>query len=907
MPVLPLFCVLAAAPVTAPWSARIENDLLKDLASKVTVYAAGDQPFDSAPCLSDKALNLIDGACRDSRSVRALIAAAKKSGPAKVVASATPDAEGRFTVQVPAGRLFVHVQSQRWAHDFVVEPVAGVETQLKGRNDYQRSDLEVELRELLNEWELPADFKDVWVIGQDNPQIVHLVAKDVKALLARKYQGPLLWGCSRVVSGTGAALGTTCDADKRHRVGSGPLASFEVNGRVTGPDGAPRAGVSVRLFADVVETVKSAIDGRFSADIVTTAPSVLVVAEDGELNASALAPVVHRFSEASPAQTVALRLGEKEFFRARLKTPSGALAVGASVRLQHDHNLLLDEESDAQGEFIVPRALQRAWFRVHLPHHRSLLRRVDLAKETEFTLEAAVTREVEFRWADGLLIHQPEVERDACLEVSQNPSRSGRVRLELQQESIALAPARGLESVIVSRDGVYTLPRPEKPRELPFAIDAPDGAFISWSTKTDLPEPGLQFARACFRGDCVVEAIEVKAGGAVALKPPLSTRLEITTRGYLAGAKMPRVSIYGPNIEEGKQGFFDQDGVCRVKVPPGPWLVTAKEDFRTLVSKWCNAGQRCELDLAASKKDRHVNLRGDVPAEVSFSDGSTFSFDPTRPVVDGGLELEDGWAVIENTSAVPPGVSEVTVTLAPPTTVQVHVVDPQGQPVRDAVVSWGRPSAGSWTSTNAALTDSEGRVSFENLRPGNLPLRISKAGFALTETRDTAVKNEVKLAPGYDVTCVSPALKPTSWARCLVTLGQNTTLETSTVIAPMTLTDLPGMPLKFELVVSDTQTKETWVLSTLSDPSRAREISFEPPRSGVRLVLPFEQASVLVPKLGEASCHQLGSGAFCETPPLPPGEVTISGRIPHGHEMKWKFQVPTQGARVLVPFPSVMP
>ncbi|MDP1825690.1 MAG: carboxypeptidase-like regulatory domain-containing protein [Archangium sp.] len=906
---LPVLLLLAAAPVTQPWSARIDGSLLLDPATKVTVFEARDLPVDTEPCVATKAVSLISDACTDKASTLRLIAAAKKAGPAKVLAKTTADAEGRFTVQVPPGRLFVRVEAGQYLQDFVVEPVPGVETRLKGSEPFTRRDLTRELADLLDARADAPDLREVWVVGQDNPQVLKLGKRDVDALSTGKYPGTVLWGCSKVVSVTGRVLGGTCEPQERKGRGLGLGSSlFTLDGRVTAT-GAPRAKVKVQVLGDEPLTALTDADGRFSLEVSSDALTVMVLVEDGELAATALVPVVRRFEEESPAQHVDLRLGRGELFRLQVKTSKGEPAAGALVRLWQRGGQLLDARTDAKGEVLAPRALQRSLVQVRFAGHRSFSRTLDLTRQPLVALEQARTLDVSFRRADGLLLHQPDARCESCIDVEQAPSRTGRVRLVLQGDAARVAPGPGSPEVTVSADGVFTLPPPAKELAVPFVVNAPGEPSTHWSTASGKPEPGLQYVRACFREDCVLQSVDVRPDGGVTLTPPPLTTLEVRTRGFTSGAHMPdRVEIRGPGLARERRGYFDMDGVARVKdLPPGPWLVQIQDGMDEGPGRWCRSGVPCELDLSATKAPR-LQLRGDVPEEVSTSGQMSLLLDDQRqPVVDGGLEVRAGTTVVvEGTSALFIDGGAQSLTLAPPTTVEVRVLDPKGEPVRDAVVSWGRPTT-NWLADHTGVTDADGKVSFERLRPGNLPLRVAKAGFALATTSGVAAKNEVRLQPGFDLTCRVPGLKASTYARCRASFAGGVTEEVESREGEMQLTDLPGALVTVELVLIEADPESAWTLTKQVDPSREREVRFEAPRGGVRLVLPFERGEVTVPKWGTAWCRQLGNGPFCETPPIPPGEVTVSSEERGLPPVQWKFQVPATGGRVLVPMPKVLP
>lgn len=909
-----LLLLLAAAPATSTWNARVvaRNPGASDKPPTAVVYEARALAADTESCKdpAKPTLRLLGEGCDDEASGRRLAALAKEAGPAKVLATPSPGADGRFQANVPKGRLYVHVESGSSFEGYVVEPVAGVETRLEPTYDTSRDAFQRRLFEVIDRGAVDdADSNEVWVLGQDNPQVLHLAKDDLALLSKGKLGTPLLGSCSKVVSATGRVLGSTCSGDERKTLD--PM-TFVLKGRVTA-NGTPRAKLEVRvLLGDGALTARTDAAGRFEVEVTTSVAGVLVVADDGILSAAEPVELPSPLDERRPRpRAVELRLAKQEVLRLRVERPKGLPAAGATVRARQRGGHLVTQLSDARGEVVLPASMRRSFLSVSLPGHRRFHQFIDLARQPVVTVVEAKRVAVSFRTADGVLLINPIIRCSECLDVEQPLSRDGLVRLVLEREAAAVSVNVEPRPIQVSRDGVYLLEPPSAP--VPVTVGGPNGELTnaSWSTPSGKPEPGRQWVRACLEKGCVLQEVDVRPGAVVTLAEPPMTTLEIRTRNPLPGAPMPSsVTVRGPGLADEREAYFDADGVAKVKVAHGLWSVGYDLDTQNPAPRvWCSTDASCELDLAKGRPPR-VQLSGAVPREVNVMTPTTWGDGRSEPVVDGGIDGSlVGPIFVEGTTRVPADGGTQFVKLAPPATVQVRVTDPAGKPVRGASVSWGLAGAGRWLGDRARLatTDERGRASFAKVRPGNVPLRVASPGFALASTPGVALKNEVRLEPGHDVKCRVANLPATHGFHCTVEIDGAVADELRGAFDEvLLLTDLPARPVKVGAVVFDGE-RATWMLEREVDPSREPEVVFDFPRAGTRLVLPLGGAEVRLGKLGTAVCAPLGSPDFCETPPLPPGEAVVYARRQGEQKLEWTVQVPATGGRVLSPLPKGHP
>lgn len=865
---------------TTTWNARAR--VYEE--SVVTIFPARALAADAMPCRSDAKLTLIDERCTDVASNLALIASIKKEAPLKPLATVTTDAEGRFSVQVPPGRLLVRVKEGRDLSDYLVEPVAGVETVLSGGDQNSARELADDIVDRID----PRDARgDVWVVGQDNPQVVRLQPKDLKALQKHEWKGsPFFSGCSKIVSGKGRVLGATCaPAETRRR--SDALA-VELTGQVL-ENGKPRPNARVRQYGGVPSLSDS--DGRFTLygplDFTT-----LIVAEAGGLFAAELIEKEWTLDGTS-VRPVTLRLSRTPLPKLLVKDGDGAPVAGAQVRFWYRGRVVF-VETDAAGEAIAPRSLEIAAVRITSPGMASFTGWLSLSKAPSVVLRPPRTVEARFISADGVVVRPDDVQCDTCDVVSFRPSRDGRVALGFDEEAVLVRV--GTQSVAVSAGGVVVLPE-SRSAVVPTSL-GDDEVVARWSTPTGAPAPGRQFATVCSYYGCQTRIFDVPDSGVVKVPPMEEASLEVHAKNFKAGTPMPTsVELSGPNLRGTVSGYFDRDGVARFsRLPPGPWEVQL--DFVS-TGVWCSAGKRCELDLSTPRR-RWVQLRGDVASQVEVDSVGVSLGSQSVDVVDGGFEPSgEGRLVIDDTTLLVPDGGAQVVTLAPRTDVEVRVVDAQQRPVLDALVSIGLPGL-TWLAGEQALTDERGVVVFKNQRPGNLPVRVAKAGYALATTNGTQAKNTVTLAPATTLVCRLKGAQAPVRAECGVSFDGGEADADSLRAGEVTLHDLPAKPVTVSLDVGEFSTGASWRLRKAVDLSTTREVTFELPRAGRVLVLPFASAAVDVPGVGVCRCLTLSEG-FCETPPVPPGKVTVSDVSGE----RFDFVVPTGTGRTLVPVPEV--
>ncbi len=894
---LSLAVVLVVAPQLQTWTARVPDTE----GATITVYPARSLAADRAPCLSDASKTLIDERCADEKSVLALIASVSKEAPLTALATAKTDADGRFKVQVPPGRLFVRVEEERHLTDYVVEPVDGVETVLDGNDSSSRRELVGEIGSLIGDRAEPEELaQDIWVIGQDNPQVVRLDAAQLAALLDREFKGPtFLWGCSRVVTAAGRALGTTCEPDQKRQRGFGLDREVELTGTVSF-DGKPRAGVVVRQQGSKDQGLTDA-RGRFKFPALVKF-NTLLIAEAGDLRAAELVTTTRQ--ETLVANPLTLRLSKAPLPTLRVRDDAGQPVPNANVRFWY-RGRVHESTTDAAGESIAPTSLATSEVSVWSPGKSPFVGWLDLTRAEPVVLRPAPTLEVSFRKPDGVLIHQPDVRCERCDVLDDRPSRNGRVVVALRSGPAILSVR--MTELVLSKSGPVVLPAPARaarraeapPKGLTVQVD--EDLEVGWSTANNQPAPGRQFVRVCDRIGCETRVVDVPTAGTVTLAPLTPHRLEVRATGFKAGAKMPTsVLVSGPNLKSSKYGSFDRDGVATFeRLPPGPWQVTV--DLRPQQT-WCAEGRPCTIDLASSEQRAGLTLRGSVPKSVVLADPESFMSAEPAPVRNGVVELHSRNPVIveRTTLSVDDGGVRV-VQLAPPVDVQVKVVDAKNQPVPDAIVSLGQPRYG-WLGDETALSDPSGVVVFPRTRPGNLPVRVAKAGYAVGTTSGTQAKNVVVLQPAASLTCTLREVREPAEVVCSATFDGGRLDGEHLNGGSVTLRDLPRKEVTAYLEVVEREPPSSWVLEEKVDLTTSSEVTFEVPRRGRVLVLPASFATVLVDGVGRVRCTELGEH-FCQTPPVPPGAVTI---YPQSRE-HFRFDVPAGEGRLLVPFPKESP
>lgn len=889
---LSLAVVLVVAPQLRPWTARVPDTE----GATVTVYPARELAADRAPCLADPKLTLIDERCTDEKSLLALIASVSKEAPLTALATAKTDADGRFKVQLPPGRFFVRVATERYLIDYVVEPVDGVETVLDGNELASRRELVNEIGALIGDRAEPEELThDIWVIGQDNPQVVRLDPAQLTALIDGEFKGPaFLWGCSRVVTAAGRALGTTCEPEKRRQRGLGYSTEVELKGTVSF-GGKPRAGVEVRQEGSDANGVTDA-RGRFSFPSEVKLEALLI-AEDGDLRAAELVT-----PERGAPQALALRLSKSPLPTLRVRDEAGQPVPNANVRFWY-RGRAHAATTDPRGECIAPTSLSTSVVSVWSQGKAPFSGWLDLTRAEPVVLRAAPTLEVSFRSPDGVLMHQPDVRCERCDVLDDRPSRYGRVVLALTRGP-AVVQVKGTELVLSKSGPVVVPPRSTRRTAAPpkgITVQVDEDLEVGWSTANNQPAPGRQFVRLCDRIGCETRVVDVPTAGTVTLAPLTPHRLEVRATGFKAGAKMPTsVLVSGPNLKSSEYGSFDRDGVATFeRLPPGPWQVTV--DLRPQHT-WCDEGRPCTLDLASSEQKAGLTLRGSVPKSVVLVDPESYMPPEPTPVRNGVVELHSRSPVIveRTTLSVDDGGVRV-VQLAPPVDVQVKVVDAKNQPVPDAIVSLGQPRYG-WLGDETALTDPSGVVVFPRTRPGNLPVRVAKAGYAVGTTSSTQAKNMVVLQPAASLTCTLREVREPAEVVCSATFDGGRLEGEHLTGGSVTLRDLPRKEVTAYLEVVEREPPSNWVLEKKVDLTTSSEVTFEVPRRGRVLVLPASFATVLVDGVGRVRCDNLGEH-FCQTPPVPPGAVTI---YPSSRE-HFRFDVPAGEGRLLVPFPKESP
>lgn len=888
---LALTSVLLASPQLKTWTGQVRGVQ----GATVTIYPSRALAADHIPCLSDATKTLIDERCVDEKSVLALVASVRKEAALTALATAKTDADGRFKVQVPRGHLFVRVEDGNFMRDYVVDPLDGVETVLYDNAAFTRGDLIEEIGALIDARATPEELAhDIWVIGQDNPQVVRLDPAQIATLLEGAFKGPNFFvGCSRVVTATGRELGTTCETAPKRNRGFGHISEVTLTGTVSF-EGKPRAGVMVRKQGAVDGSLTDA-RGRFAFD-ASVEDGALLIVEAGELRAAEI--VTTTFKDRLIARPLSLRLSKAPLPTLRVRDEAGLPVPNANVRFWY-RGRAHESKTDERGECIAPTSLTNSYVSVTLLGKAPFGDWLDLTRAEPVVLRPATTLEVSFRSPDGVLMYQPDVRCQTCDVLESRPSRIGRVVLALHEGPAIVSVA--MTELVVSKNGpVVVVPRraPQHTDSPPagFTVKNVDGLELDWSTPTNQPQPGRQFVRASDGIRSETRLVDVPDAGTLTIAPLTMHKLEVTATGFTAGAEMPSsVSISGPHLRGSEYGHFDRDGVAKfARLPPGPWRVTV--ELQPL-EKWCFEGQPCTVDLASLARKSGLTLRGAVPKFVEL-DGPDLLMNGPMPVHNGVVDWKPhGPLVVERTTlSVDDGGTRI-VQLASPVDVQVKVVDGKNKPVSDALVSLGLPRYG-WLGRAPELSDAKGVVVFPRTRPGNLPVRVAKAGYAVATTVGTQAQNTVMLSPGANLTCKFHTIREPTDAICSAAFDGGELEGQQLHQGTVTLRDLPMKQVTARLEVIEHEPLSNWLLEKTVDLSTSTEVTFEIPRRGRVLVLPTSGASVLVDGVGRVYCTQLGEH-FCQTPPVPEGRVTIvlPGR-------RFPFDVPPGEDRLLVAMPE---